>query len=57
MLADERANGFGFERVGMIYHPRPQHRRQAKRAGEAEAMEERQDADKAVRAVQAEDLF
>ena len=57
VLADQRADGFGFERIGMIHHPRPQHRRQAKRAGEAERVEERQDAHKAVRAVQAEDLF
>ena len=57
VLADERADGFGVERVGMVHHPHAQHRRQAKRAGEAEGMEERQHAHKAVRPVQAEDLL
>ena len=57
MLADERADGLGVERVGMIRHPHAQHGRQAKRAREAEGMEEWQDAYEAVRAVQAEDLF
>ena len=57
VLADERADGFGVERVGMVDHPHAQHRRQAERAREAEGMEERQHAHKAVVAVQAEDLF
>ena len=57
MLADERADGFGIERVGMVRHPDPEHRRQAQRAHETEGMEEWQDANKAVRAVQTEDLF
>ncbi len=57
VLADQRADGFGIERVGMVRHPHAQHRRQAKRAREAEGMEERQDAHEAVASVQAEDLF
>ena len=41
----------------MVRHPHAQHRRQAKRAREAEGMEERQHAHKAVGPVQAKDLF
>ena len=50
VLADQRADGFGIQRVGMIDHPHAQHRRQAQRAGEAEGMEERQDAQQSRRA-------
>ena len=49
VLADELADGFGVERVGMIDDADAEHRGQPERDGEAEGMEEGQDAEQAYR--------
>ncbi len=57
MPAHERADGFRVERICVIHHARAQHGGQAQRAGEAERMEKRQDAQHAIARRQAEHLL
>ena len=56
VFAHERADGTGVERVGMEHHTGAEHGGQRKCAGEPERMEERQDAQDAVVAVERKDL-
>ena len=57
MLAHQRPDAFGIERIRMINHAHAQHRRQTERAGESERMEERQDAQETIPVIQSENLF
>ena len=57
VVADQRADRLGIERIGVINRAHTQHRRQTKGAGETERMEKRQHAEETIPPVQAEDLF
>src|SRR5262249_15020687 len=57
MLADQRADGFGVERVGIIDDPCAKNCRPAQRPGKSKRVEEGKDSQQPVMMIEAENLF
>src|SRR5258706_151745 len=56
ILAHQWANGFGVERIRVIYHAHSQRRGQAKRAGKTERMKEGQNSQHSIISIESKDL-